>query len=179
MLRLFFVLVVLFGFQKGAMADSHVVKVLDGATAHCNADRKRALKNEKVVMVSLLHEKSSKNHLELDLQVSLVKCMGSSWVVDPRPSVESYQALDGTSVVVTFNQFKLLAVNKNYEILGEVALNQLHRQGRQVVSISIPQVNGSSQEVEILIQALKHVSADSGIEYSETFNFGSFRLRSH
>lgn len=160
-----------------AHADVQIFKILDGSVAYCDSSRTNVRPNDKVVGLSMIDERSSEDSQETTLRVSMMKCAGGVWMNDEQPSYEKYTAPNGAVVEVTYDNYELLLVNKNYDILLQTELEHLNRSSIHDQSVSIVKTRQSPQDLEVLIRVRKHVKADNGVEFSETVTFGGFRVR--
>lgn len=160
-----------------SQADVQVFKVLDGRSVYCDSSREASAQNEKVIQLSLIEERNSQDNQDTTLRVSLVKCQNNEWTEDLSPASETYIAPNGMKVEVQYTDFELLLVNKNYEVLLQTSLDHLNRGGFQDRTLSFSRSRDLPQDLDLLIRGRKHVKAEDGYSYSESFTFGGFRVR--
>lgn len=165
----------LMGFGFSAQAGVSIVKAFDGNVAYCNQETR--LKG-KVIQVEMTNVVSSDSQDDATMTVSLVKCENGSWVKDTQPSVENYTAPNGEDVKVTYSNYELLIVNKNYDIVLQTELSHLNTvNNTQSAQFSLVRTRDAGQIFEASIRAIKHVEASGGQKFSEVINFGVFNVR--
>lgn len=176
MLRLVSVVSLLM-FASVSQADITLNKVLDGSTAYCDGSRMAPAAQEKVVQLSLVSASANDDQQQTTLRVSLVKCLNSQWQLDTDPTRESFIAPNGAKVEITYSNYEMLLVNSSYDVLLQTKLEHLNNSSVQEQSVSFFKTREIPQDVEVIIRTRKHVKTDTGVEYSEPVNFGTFRIR--
>lgn len=158
-------------------ANVQVFKILDGSAAYCDSTRETQAPQQKVLRLQMLNERGTEDTQDATLSVSLVKCSGGQWTLDTTPGLEKFTAPNGAQVEITYSDYELLLVNKNYDILLQTKLDYLTTSAVENQSLSVTRTREIPQDLEVIIRARKHVKASNGIEYSETLAFGGFRVR--
>ncbi len=178
-----FAAVSLLGFSLAHAEEVQVFKTMDGNTAYCDSTtRSTESANQKIAMLEMAQYKISETQADATLRVSLVKCDNGTWITDALPNSENYTASNGEQVTLNFSKFELFVVDKNYNIILQTSLDHLNGTPlatiADTVKVTLPRnQRGPSAAYEVFIRVNKTVTSSGGYTYTETVNFGGFRIR--
>lgn len=152
-----------------------VFKILDGTAVTCTGVSEQRIQPEKAVSVSLVQQVATDKMLAVTVKVSAVICKNGSWNLDLSPALREYVAPNGKTVKVSYDDYELLLVNENYEIVQKRRLGDLSEEQKGTQTFEVPYVRGSAQNYDLFIRVHKTVLSES-YQYNEIMNFGGFRL---
>ncbi|MGZ3771584.1 MAG: hypothetical protein ACXVCR_17410 [Bdellovibrio sp.] len=153
------------------------LKTLDGSVVYCDKDAEQSTFGSKQIYVQVVGaNKTDKSH-EPSLKISVVKCQNSKWVVDSKPSAESYIAPNGAKVAVRYSEYEVLILSNDEKVLAQMPLNELASAGVQTLTTSMDKSKDSTQSFEVLVRANRTIKSSDGYNSTDLVTFGTFRIQ--
>jgi hypothetical protein len=164
------------GLTLSAQAGVVINKALDGSVAICDANTKNPY-NSKVVRINLDKLTTNDSDEDATLAVTMVKCVNGQWEHDTEPNLQKYIAPNGKNVTVTMNNYELIMMTQNNQVVLQTSLDYLNKsEPSQKTDITLKRTRAPYQDFVIFIRFVKTVEAE-GYKETSIGTFGEFVVR--
>lgn len=177
-----YLLLILFAAQISNAQQPKLYKTLDGSTVYCHSELASDIeKNQKAVKIETIElRKSSAQNVQINLRISLVKCVDQTWRFDSNPSSENYIYQESSSaekirVNQNFSNFEVIVLNNKSDIVYTQMLSDLSTSSTQDISFELNESSEKTYEVFLRTTVSGSTSNGTIIEpHNEAF--GSYNL---